>query len=274
MLVRMISWNIGGHDVWPHLTDGGLDVALLQEAKVPAAGWPRAVVPQVDAEWRTSGWAEGNWSRRTAVVQVSDRVDIDALPVTTTESFESGAIPVSRAGTLSAAIVRADGQEFTVLSVYAMWERPADAREIYADASAHRLLSDLAALLTTERKHRIIVAGDLNILHGYGEGGNRYWEARYSSVFDRAEAMGLQFVGPQSPDGRQPDPTPDELPQGSLDVPTYHTASQGPMGATRQLDFVFCSPVLADRIRVSALNRTTEDWGPSDHCRVRIDLET
>jgi hypothetical protein len=42
-----------------------------------------------------------------------------------------------------------------------------------------------------------------------------------------------------------------------------------PETATRQLDFVFASQDLADRITVTALNEP-ERWGPSDHCRLEI----
>ena len=83
--------------------------------------------------------------------------------------------------------------------------------------------------------------------------------------------MGLRFVGPQAPNGRQANPVPAELPAGSLDVPTYHTSNQGPAGATRQLDFVFASYGLAEQISVRALNEV-DDWGPSDHCRLEIDV--
>jgi hypothetical protein len=44
------------------------------------------------------------------------------------------------------------------------------------------------------------------------------------------------------------------------------------MGATRQLDFVFASHALANRVSVRALNNNTDEWGPSDHCRVLIEL--
>ena len=157
--------------------------------------------------------------------------------------------------------------------MYAVWEggRPGP---IYADASAHRLLSDLSGFVNDASSHRIIAAGDLNILHRYGEYGDSYWAARYATVFDRAEAMGLRFVGPQAPYGRQAHPRPAELPEGSQDVPTYHTRQQGPMGAKRQLDFVFASHALADRLSVRALNADPEEWGPSDHCRVAIELRT
>ena len=120
----------------------------------------------------------------------------------------------------------------------------------------------------------MVTSGDLNILHRYGEHGDSYWAARYATVFDRAEAMGLRFVGPQAPNGRQANLWPAELPEDSLNVPTYHTSRQGPMGATRQLDFVFASQALADRLSVRALNSDHEEWGSSDHCRVAIVLQT
>ena len=41
--------------------------------------------------------------------------------------------------------------------------------------------------------------------------------------------------------------------------------------ATRQLDFVFASRGLADSVHVRALNEPDE-WGPSDHCRVEIEV--
>lgn len=81
------------------------------------------------------------------------------------------------------------------------------------------------------------------------------------------------MVGPQAPNGRPADPWPDELPADSRNVPTYHTRRQGPAGATRQLDFVFASAAIADRVRVRALNEIDE-WGPSDHCRILIDVKT
>jgi hypothetical protein len=134
---------------------------------------------------------------------------------------------------------------------------------------------DLAAGIATDaRSHRIVAAGHLIILHEYGDYGDSYWAARYATVFDRAEAMGLRFVGPHAPYGRQVKPRPAELPEGSLNVPTYRTWRQGPMGAARQLDFVFASHALADRLSVRALNTDPGEWGPSDHCRVVIELQS
>ena len=66
-------------------------------------------------------------------------------------------------------------------------------------------------------------------------------------------------------------PWPAELPVGSTNVPTYHTRQMTPAQAARQLDFVFASTDIAGRIHARALNEPT-DWGPSDHCRVWIEL--
>jgi endonuclease/exonuclease/phosphatase family metal-dependent hydrolase len=136
----------------------------------------------------------------------------------------------------------------------------------------HRLISDLSVLIGQQSRHRIIVAGDLNILHGYGEDGSQYWASRYQTVFDRMEALGLPFIGPQSPDGRQASPWPEELPKGSRNVPTFHSNRQAPETATRQLDFVFAWAGLRGRVKTRALNEPLT-WGPSDHCPVEIAVE-
>jgi hypothetical protein len=182
---------------------------------------------------------------------------------------------VSRLGTVSVANVDlSDGTRVTLASVYGAWERPhagTGSGWIYADASVHRVISDLARLVGQQVGHRIVLAGDLNILHGHGEDGSSYWARRYRTVFDRMEALGLPFVGPQEPHGRKADPWPAELPLDSRNVPTYYTSHMTPATAQRQMDFVFASTSLASRVSVRALNQP-EEWGPSDHCRLLIDL--
>src|SRR5215469_3396269 len=138
----------------------------------------------------------------------------------------------------------------------------AQSTQIYADASVHRVISDLTAFVGHNHQHRIIAAGDLNILYGYGENGSAHWACRYETVFNRMAALGLSFVGPQAPNGRQAKPWPEELPKTSNNVPTYYTSHQTSASATRQVDFVFASKALTDRTTVRALNEPNE-WGPS-----------
>ena len=106
-------------------------------------------------------------------------------------------------------------------------------------------MSDLSALIGRQHGDRIVAAGDINILHGYGDHGSAYWAKRYESVFTRMKALRLPFVGPQAPNGRQADPWPDELLKHSENVPTYRTNRQTPRTAIRQLDFVFASEGVA-----------------------------
>ena len=275
--IQIVSWNIAHRiDPWRVLVDSGADAALLQEAQCPPPD-VRSLVETDAAEWRTEGDAiTRSW--RTAVVLLSDRVRLKPWSLAPLTSASSHEIAVSVPGTLAVADLEIiETQEtITLASLYGLWETPAaqtSSNWIYADASVHRLISDLSALIGRQRDHKLIAAGDLNVLHGYGEYGSPYWKTRYDTIFARMEALGLRFVGPQAPTGGiQAEPWPKELPPDSRNVPTYRTRQRQPETATRQLDFVFASDQICDRTSVRALN-TPEDWGPSDHCRILIELE-
>lgn len=274
-MVKLIAWNIARRDeAWRQLLDSGADIALLQEATEPPADVARRM--EVDpSPWRTAG-AGVHRPWRAAVVKLSSRVAVQWFEPKPLTDALPGDLAVSRPGTLAAAVVTpGTGEPFVVASMYAAWERPhttTGSSWIYADGSVHRLIADLSALVGQQAGHRILAAGDLNILHGYGENGSPYWASRYATVFARMEAIGMRFVGPQAPAGRRADPWPDELPTASANVPTYHTTHQTPSTATRQLDFVFASVGLAEQVRVRARNEP-DHWGPSDHCRIEIDIQ-
>jgi endonuclease/exonuclease/phosphatase family metal-dependent hydrolase len=273
-MVKIIAWNIARREeAWRCLLDTDADIALVQEATEPPVGVARRL--EVDlAPWQTGGPGQ-NRPWRAAVVKLSDRVRVQWLEPKPVEDAHPGKLAISQQGTLAAAILTpTTGEPFIVASMYAPWEKPhstTGSAWIYADGSAHRVISDLSALIGQQAGHCIVAAGDLNILHGYGENGSAYWAARYATVFSRMSALGLSFVGPQAPAGRRADPWPDELPRSSNNVPTYYTSHQSPATATRQLDFVFASSSLTERVRVRALNEV-DQWGPSDHCRVEIEI--
>lgn len=273
--MKLISWNIGGNrtESWRHLLDADADIALLQEANQP----PSDMDGKIDVNpgsWTTP--MHGAW--RTAVANLSKRVEVKWIETECIEHADTSQnyLPVSLLGTISAAEMRLENDDpIVVISMYASWKKPlastGNGRRIYADASAHRLISDISAFIGYQSKHRIIAAGDLNILYGYGEHGSDYWADRYKTIFTRMEALGLTFVGPQHPHGRQATPWPSELPADSLNVPTFYHSRQSPETASRQLDFVFASKSIAEQVTVRALNDPAE-WGPSDHCRVEIEL--
>ena len=246
------------------------------EAKPPPAELAHLQVDE-PPPWSTAGAGlDRPW--RAAIARLSDRVTVNPRRPLSIEDTEWKQLAVSRMGTLAVAdvTVESTGEVVTVASMYGAWESPVKqtgSRWIYADASVHRLISDLSVLIGQQRGHKLIAAGDLNVLHGYGEEGSPYWRERYSTVFTRMKALGIPFVGPQAPGGgRQADPWPSELPEGSKNLPTYRTNAKDPETATRQLDFVFASESLKDRLSVRALNSESE-WGPSDHCRIQIDLQ-
>ena len=215
----------------------------------PASSWTRR-------PGRSQARASRRW--RTAIAGLSERVNLEWINAKSLEDAAGGELAVSHTGTLTAARVSApDIEPFLAVSMYAPWRRPhkvTGSRRIFSDASAHRVVSDLSALVGRESGHRILAAGDLNILHSHGERGSSCWASRYKTVFDRMEALGLRFLGPQAPHGRQADPWPRELPRDSKNVPTYHSNRQTPETAIRQLDFVFASRELEGSVRVRALN--------------------
>jgi Endonuclease/Exonuclease/phosphatase family len=269
---KFVSWNCAGRrGSWLKAAEHEAHVLLLQEATPgPVPAGLRVVAPDVKGPWLTGGWKSRRWC---TAVAVREGIRAKPLPLAALDAAQSEQLGVSRAGSLAAAILSLPNEDpITVASIYASWEHPlSDVASgwIYADASAHRLISDLSALIGRERGHRLLVAGDWNILRGYGEHGSRYWRDRYASVFVRMEALGLRLVGPFA--GRRPDPWPSELPIDSDTTPTYCPPGGEP---TRQLDFVFASTELAPRLCVTALN--TSSWTPydADHSPIYMELSS
>ena len=264
---------------WRHLLTMDVDLALLQEACKP----PPDVLERIEADpaievdsapWKTMIVGTTNrW--RTAIVKLSDRISVDWIKAKPLETAESGELVASWPGTIAAAHVEPpSGGPVIAVSMYAPWvgtHELTKSSTVFGDGSAHHVVSDLSTFIAKERGHRVLAAGDMNILRGYGEYGNGWWAARYRTVFDRMEVLGLPCVGPEHPNGRKADPWPKELPRDSRNVPTYHHSRQSPKTAARQLDYVFASVELVDSLSVRALN-APEEWGPSDHCRIEIEL--
>ena len=80
-----------------------------------------------------------------------------------------------------------------------------------------------------------------------------WWDSD-TTVFGEMMRIGLPLVGPHAA--------------------TFYSRPNGqsPADATLQLDYVFASRPIAHRLTVQALN-DPGDWGPSDHCRITIDLQ-
>ena len=267
------------------------DVALLQEAAEP----PSDVADRVDIgpveHWDSHVWNSRPpddrppklFDRWPMVVKLSDRVEVEwfkqVSPIGWTEPDE---IAVSGIGTIATArIMPRDGSagSFIVISMYGRWIGVHPSVETswtvgYADSSVHRIISDLSAFIghKNPETHSILAAGDLNMTYGYGHGEGPYWDARYRSVFDRMAALGLEFMGPQAPNGRQAETPATGEPDDSRNVVTYCLPGWTPETAgNNQLDYVFASRGFHESLEVRALN-SVEDWGASDHCRLLIEV--
>ena len=273
-MVKLVCWNIAHrHAAWRSLAGSDWDVALLQEARIP----PEDVSEKVEVDPSPFYDAEGNGISRCAIVKLAKGIEINWLEPVPISRAKYGDLIESQPGCLAAAIITPPGgRPFTAVSFCPEFEKPHRSTGKMSwnivDASIHRVISDISLLIGKQRDHRIIATGDLTIFHGYGEDKSGYWKGRYDTVFNRMAAIGLPFVGPQHPHGRQADPWPPELPRDSKNVPTYFHSSQTPKSATTQLDYVFASEGLIDTDKVRALNRP-EEWGPSDHCRIEIEVE-
>ena len=264
---------------WRCLLDMDIDLALLQEAGQPPPDVAERIEINPAIEVNPGPWETmivgGRPPYRTAIVKLSDRIDIDWIEARPIDAAESRGLVASWPGTLAAVhVTPPSGAPVVAVSMYAPWVNThirAKPDIIFSDGSAHRIVSDLSTFIAAKHGHRVLAAGDMNILRGYDEYGDGYWAARYQTVFDRMDAMGLPCIGPEYPNGRQADPWPGELPRDSRNVPTFHSTQQSPETATRQLDYVFASTDLASSLKVRALN-APEEWGPSDHCRIEIEL--
>ena len=273
-MTKLICWNIAHrHAAWRCLAGSDWDVALLQEARVP----PKDVSKKLEVDPSPFYDAEGKGISRCAIVIKSGGIEIEWLEPVPISRAKYGDFIESQPGCIAAAIITPDGgRPFTAVSFCPEYEKPHRSTGKMAwnivDASIHRVISDISLLIGRQRGHRIIAAGDLTIYHGYGEDKSGYWKERYDTVFNRMAAIGLPFVGPQHPYGRQADPWPPELPKDSKNVPTYcKTFRQNPSAAFHQLDYVFASESMANSVTVCALN-SPEEWGPSDHCRIEIEV--
>ena len=286
-MVKVVSWNIHKEsDPWNELLDKNVDadVALLQEAGKPPTDFKKPFeigpVEHWDSHVWNSRWFEGRWGRSglydrwAMVVKLSDRVKVDWFkqisPIS--EQYNQDEIPVSGIGTIAAArVTPLDGQQepFVVVSMYARWMRPHPSvktkwRAGHADGSAHRIISDLSAFIgdTVPSTHRILAAGDINMVYGsLGES----WQSlalRERTVFDRMEALGLEFIGPQHPAGERGASTPPDLPEDTKNVRTHRE---------NQLDYAFASRGFHESVQARALN-DVDTWGSSDHCRVLIEV--
>ena len=287
-MIRVVSWNIFKRwPPWHVLVEmarrGEADVALLQEAGNPPPDLAHPVPRGSEEFWKGREY-EGRpiYDRWALVVQLSDRVDVEWFrAVPPISELGERDIAVSGIGTIAAARVtprdRPQDDAFIAVSMYARYMKPHPStgtpwRVGAPDVSAHRILSDISAFIGHEdpSRHRILAAGDLNMIYG-ATGNTLALPTREKAFWDRLAALGLEFLGPQAPDGWQPSGPQPDVPPDTKNVPTWVRNGRPPEEANRQFDYAIASRGFHERVKVRALNRADE-WGPSDHCRLLIEV--
>ena len=292
-MVKIVCWNIAKRPApWKELLKMDADVALLQEVNrkdIPASAKANPYPPQ----------SEYGYDRWPLVAQLSDKVEVEWFKLVNAAqlTIRANEIAVSDLYTIAAARVtplpngKPASEPFVAVSMYARWLEPHPLAtqtaprkkgtgriNIYSDASAHRIISDLAAFIghTNPESHRILAAGDLNTIY---QETRLSLQPRDTTVFDRMEALGFEFIGPRCPNAdRQADPVPEGLPSDTENVPTYLTAQQikGMRNTStltgHQLDYVFASKGFDESVSVYAMNDPAR-WGSSDHCRIVIEVQ-
>ena len=279
-IIRVVSWNIAKQrDPWFELAEmtrqGEVDLALLREAGEPPSKFADRFRYENDAR------EPEPLDRWPLVVQLSDKVEVEWFRQVPAMEWwrDEREIEVSDIGTMVVARVVPWGQAeeaFLAVSMYARWTRahPSTTGKRpgrHADLSVHRILSDLQAFMDylDPSCYRMLAAGDLNLSYGATEGS---WYERERIVWDRFKALGLEFLGPQLPNGRAAASTPPDSPENTQDVPTFCSNRQTPAEANRQHDYAFASRGLHADVMVRALNGV-EEWGSSDHCRLLIEVD-
>ena len=260
--VTLVCWNVEHkHASWRVLRDMEADVALLQETRPP----PPDVGISLDDINDPAKWPKGR-AGRVAIVRLRDRVPVEFVESSFTKTPDLLA---------AARIQPPHAEAFIAISICPDYEYPhalVPGKMGNVDSSLHRSISDLSAFIGRPKHHRVIVAGDFTVMRGPSEYRDTYGSARDQTVFDRMDALGLQCVGPDAPHGRQADPWPRWLPRDSKNVPTFRRIGTSWAEAEAQLDYVFASKSMVDDVRVHALNNSAYEWGPSDHCRLVIEV--
>lgn len=270
---RVLSWNMNQTATsWSYLAELArryeIDVALLQEARRPAEPLSFPSEPAFESNHRWSIPVPVGLNRRycSAVVCFKQHVSFTPVPATLLSETAYGGFAASHPGQFAVASITLPNQQtLTCISLYGIWDTMADSGEIYAYGSLHRALSDLTPLLQA-RGANVVLAGDLNVWHGYG---GAPWEERFAVVFDRLRSQGLRLAGPFRPhDASALADCPCREPESCRHVATFRY-QRNPANRPYQNDFVFASEHLDAAVTVVDED---EVWHHSDHVPVITEI--
>jgi len=272
--VRIATWNMDHwkrsaalrKEAWDFLvTQVRPDIALLQET-VPVDVDDHVVFRSGGLlDERVSPPKERGWG--SAVVSFGPRIRAIERAMS---PFSREPVPLLRTYPGSVAIAQVVGDDpLVVVSAYGVIDRG------YADATVHRILSDLTPLLDEQRAARVIIAGDLNITTQWsakhkGVLRGRHVEClrRDANLIDRFSALGLHNVVERQ------GPNPLEGCECTLGAECRHVQTQRHEASVFpwQNDYVFVTEdLLAQKPTVEVFDHDSA-WRLSSHCPIVVNF--
>jgi len=235
------------------------DVVVLTEAKVPADGPP----PGWQALWEAGGIGP---RRRWGTIVAGRGVELEPVTEVTLGRFRRRAMPI--VPRIPAAAVVADvvvdrRRWATVVGLYGLTTDLTGERAGHGGFTVPALLEDLAPLFQSDRRERLIVAGDLNLC-----------PADLRRKVDLPDLEDLTSVTRRS---RPPlegctrcdAPTPEDC--GHL---WTHRNGNSPNAAAQNIDYIFASPALVTELEgvSGGIGDYPDAWDVSDHAPVVADF--
>lgn len=257
--LRVVVWNIAqkGDAAWQKLDALGADIALLNEAVVPAGR---------SGLWSAEGTRGRDSGRRpwsaAVVTQLPWRRIEDAEP-RFRQSVRHVPFQCSRPGTWLAAQVETPLGNLTSVALYGLMDE-------LSDASVHRSLSELSPLMEDPRYQKLVVlGGDLNTGTQWPVA-DRRWNDRDRNVLDRIAALGLvDCVQAKRPAGRLPGC---QCVDGDDCRHVRTRRHPGHQDIPYQTDYLFASKALASKLTACEVLATDEWFELSDHAPIVADF--
>ncbi len=240
--MKIVSWNMQNkRDSWRFLVDQHqhYDFAFVQEACTPTP-----YVRRQAAEWDIpyERWQARPNRYKQEVLRISDAWTFFRLDRDTIGSFRPDGSEILVPRFRAAAVVRRAGQPDVCLVCVVSGPK----RSVRLADTVRAVRRTLAAA-SLDSQMPMIAAGDLTTN-----------PKRTPQTFTHMAEIGMHHLGP--------------------DCPNFISKPQGetPGTAHRRLNHVFVTEDLVERVSVTALNHPDEThpdyWGPSDHCRILIEV--
>lgn len=251
MSFNFVAWNMA-HKLgnWPPLSELGADIALLNEATIA----PDGVNAVGSLETHGRDRSQRPWGTRIASPHPIEEIrDASAKRYGRTINipFEN-----ARPGSWTAATVTLPDLTVTAIALYGLLDEK-------SDASVHRSLSELTPLFEDDRYNKhVVLGGDLNTWTGWKEGS--YHLARDRTVLDRIRAFGFVDCLERGLDreGRLvgcPCSLGEECRHSWTRRDPRHPET------AYQMDYLFASPALAERLERCVALSPLEWYTRSDH---------